>query len=107
MTYNRPGMAERIAAMNESDRISSTLNQLAPLFPGLRDNFEKGATKCWVEDEWARGAWAFVGIKDFLAASAPEGRIHFAGEHLSPFFSWMQGALDSSARAIKQINEAA
>src|SRR5436190_23948764 len=49
MTYNRPGQAERIAAMKEDERISSTLNQLGPLFPGLHDNFEKGATKCWIE----------------------------------------------------------
>ncbi|MFN2578974.1 MAG: flavin monoamine oxidase family protein [Pyrinomonadaceae bacterium] len=106
MTYNRPGPAERIAAMKDPDRISSTLTQLDPLFPGLRDNFERGVTKIWMEDEWSRGAWAFIGVRDFIAASAAEGRIHFAGEHLSPFFSWMQGALDSSARAVKQINEA-
>ena len=107
MTYNRPGQAERISNMKESERISSTLAQLGPLFPGLRENFEGAATKCWIEDEWARGAWAFVGPRDFAAASEPEGRIHFAGEHLSPFFSWMQGALESSLRAVKQINEAA
>jgi monoamine oxidase len=106
MTYNRPGQAERIAAMKEPERISSTLAQLGPLFPGLQENFEKGTTKCWAEDEWSRGAWAFVGMRDFTAASSPEGRIHFAGEHLSLSFSWMQGALDSSARAVKQINEA-
>lgn len=106
MTYNRPGPAERISNMKESERISSTLAQLDPLFPGLRENFEGAATKCWIEDEWARGAWAFVGLRDFAAASEPEGRIHFAGEHLSPFFSWMQGALESSLRAVKQINEA-
>ena len=107
MTYNRPGQAERIAGMKDSERISSTLDQLDKMFPGLRENYEGGATKCWVEDEWARGAWAFVGMRDFLSASAAEGRIHFAGEHLSPWFSWMQGALDSSQRAVKEINEAA
>ncbi|HXI25068.1 MAG TPA: FAD-dependent oxidoreductase [Pyrinomonadaceae bacterium] len=106
MTYNRPGQAERIAAMKDPDRITSTLDQLSPLFPGLRENFEKGATKCWVEDEWARGAWAFAGLGNLALFAKPEGRIHFAGEHLSFAFSWMQGALDSSARAVKQINEA-
>ena len=106
MTYNRPGQAERIAAMKDPDRITSTLDQLSPLFPGLRENFEKGATKVWTEDEWSRGAWAFAGVPNLLLFSKPEGRIHFAGEHLSFFFSWMQGALDSSARAVKQINEA-
>jgi monoamine oxidase len=106
MTYARPGVAERIANMKEGERISSTLAQLAPMFPGLQENFERGTTKCWIEDEWSRGAWAFVGLRDFLAASSPEGRIHFAGEHLSPWFSWIQGALESSLRAVKQINEA-
>jgi len=106
MTYNRPGQAERIAGMKESDRISSTLAQLGQWFPGLTENFEHGATKCWIEDEWARGAWSFVGPRDLLAASAPVGRIHFAGEHLSPWFSWMQGALDSGLRVVKEINEA-
>jgi monoamine oxidase len=105
MTYNRPGQAERIAAMKDPDRITSTLDQLSPLFPGLRENFEKGATKCWIEDEWSRGAWAFAGLGNLVLFGKPEGRIHFAGEHLSFAFSWMQGALDSSARAVKQINE--
>jgi monoamine oxidase len=73
----------------------------------LTENFERGATKCWVEDEWARGAWSFVMPKDFEAASSPAGRIHFAGEHLSPWPSWMQGALASGLRAVKEINEAA
>jgi monoamine oxidase len=107
MTYNRPGQAERIAGMKDSERISTTLAQLGQWFPGLQENFEQGATKCWIEDEWARGAWSFVGPRDLIAASAPVGRIHFAGEHLSPWFSWMQGALDSGLRAVKEINEAA
>jgi monoamine oxidase len=106
MTYNRPGRAERITAMKESERINSTLTQLDQWFPGLQENFERGASKCWFEDEWARGAWAFVGPQDYMAASSAEGRIHFAGEHLSRWASWMQGALDSSARVVKEINEA-
>src|SRR5262245_13916214 len=107
MTYNRPGQAERIAAMKDSERISSTLQQLGQWFPGLQENFERGATKCWIEDEWSRGAWAFVGPRDFVVASSPEGRIHFAGEHLSRWSSWIQGALESGLRAAKEINEAA
>ncbi len=106
MTYARPGEAEKIAALKESDRINSTLVQLDPMFPGLRGNFEKGTSKIWMEDEWSRGAWAFAGLSNLVLFAQPEGRIHFAGEHLSFFFSWMQGALDSSARAVKQINEA-
>jgi monoamine oxidase len=107
MTYARPGQAERIASLKEADRISSTLTQLDDIFPGLRENFEGGTSKVWMEDEWSRGAWSFVGPRDFVTANRAEGRIHFAGEHLSPFFSWMQGALQSGLRAVKEINEAA
>jgi len=106
MTYARPGEAERITKLKESDRIATTLKQLDEIFSGLRENFERGATKCWTDDEWSRGAWAFVGFGDFVTAVTPDRRIHFAGEHLSPWFSWMQGALSSGLRAVKGIDEA-
>jgi monoamine oxidase len=105
MTYARPGEAERIASLKENERITVTLKQLDEMFSGLRGNFERGVTKCWTEDEWSRGAWAFVGLTDFFAAVAVENNIHFAGEHLSPWPSWMQGALSSGLRAVKEIEE--
>src|SRR4029079_7846659 len=107
MTYARPGEAERITRLKESDRIGTTLKQLDGIFTGLREHFERGATKCWKDDEWSRGAWAFVGFTDFFTASVREGRIHFAGEHLSPWFSWMQGALSSGLRVVKEIEQSA
>jgi monoamine oxidase len=106
MTYARPGEAERITNLKENDRIESTKRQLDDIFPGVRSNFERGYSKCWLEDEWSRGAWAFVGFSDFSTAVAPNSRIHFAGEHLSPWFSWMQGAISSSLRAVREIDEA-
>jgi len=106
MTYARPGEAEKIAALKPDERISSALTRLDPMLPGLRANFEKGTSKIWMDDEWSRGAWAFAGVDNLLMFAYPEGRIHFAGEHLSVYFSWMQGALDTAERAVKQIHEA-
>ena len=103
MTYARPGEAEKITKLKESERIATTLSQLDGIFAGLRENFELGATKCWMDDEWSRGAWAFVGFLEFANAVSPDGRIHFAGEHLSEWSSWMQGALSSGLRAVKEI----
>jgi len=107
MTYARPGEAERITNLKDGERISSTLRELDAMFPGLQANFEGATTKCWLEDEWARGAWCFVGFRDFARSTEPDGRIHFAGEHLSEWSSWMQGALSSGLRAVKEIDEAA
>jgi monoamine oxidase len=36
----------------------------------------------------------------------PEGRVHFAGEHASPWPGWIQGALHSGLRAAREVNEA-
>jgi len=36
----------------------------------------------------------------------PEGRVHFAGEHISAWPYWMQGALQSGLRAAKEVHEA-
>jgi len=107
MTYARPGAAERIERMKEQDRIQSTVSLLDSMFTGgVRESFERGTSKCWTQDEWSRGAWAFVGFRDYASAQEPEGRIHFAGEHLSTTFSWMQGAISSGLRAVKEIDEA-
>ena len=40
------------------------------------------------------------------AIVAPEGRIHFAGEHTSLYHAWIQGALESGIRAAREIHEA-
>ena len=108
MTYARPGVADRITSLKESERISTTLNQLDDIFPGLKTNFETGASKCWLDDEWNRGAWGFANFRDFENRGGSDGgRIHFAGEHLSLWSSWIQGALQSGLRAVKEIDEAA
>jgi monoamine oxidase len=36
----------------------------------------------------------------------PEGRVHFAGEHISACPYWMQGALQSGLRAANEVHEA-
>ena len=107
MSYARPTEADRITKLKENERIAETLGQLDSIFTGLRPNFETGTTKCWLEDEWSRGAWGFVGVLEVVKASEPDGRIYFAGEHLSPLYSWIQGALSTSLRAVKQIDATA
>ena len=107
MTYARAPEGERITKMKEKDRIGMTLKQLNEIYPGMRENFERGVSKCWLEDEWARGGWGIVPMTDFFTASVREGRIHFAGEHLSPWFSWIQGALSSGLRVVQEIEQTA
>jgi monoamine oxidase len=106
MSYARPSEADRITSLKENERIRQTLSQLDSIFTGLRANFELGVTKCWNEDQWSRGAWGFVGLADLPTAPAPYRRVYFAGEHFSPLYSWIQGAVSSALKAVKEIDEA-
>ncbi|HEV2764179.1 MAG TPA: FAD-dependent oxidoreductase, partial [Pyrinomonadaceae bacterium] len=105
-TYPRGPLSERLTAMPEAERVSSTVALLERVFPGARAEFAAGLSKCWTEDEWALGAWGYHDEKFLPAIQRPEGRLHFAGEHTSRLPSWMQGALESGLRAAREINEA-
>jgi monoamine oxidase len=73
----------------------------------MRAHFEGSASYSWVTDPWALGAAA-----EFKAGQlsrfygplrAPKGRIHFAGEHTSPWSGWMNGGHESGSRAAAEI----
>ncbi len=109
-SYSAGAAARRFTAMREPDRIAAAMEQMEPVYPGLKTAFEGGASKCWDEDEWSRGDYAWFRPGQLTAMmkviAAPEGRIHFAGEHASPWPGWMQGALYSGSRAAREVNEA-
>jgi monoamine oxidase len=121
-TVNQPGSrgilegqafgadARRLAQMTEGDRIEFALSQMEKVFPGVRTDFERGTSKSWDDDPWARGAFAYfrpgqmTSLLPYLAR--PEGRVHFAGDHTSAWSGWMQGALESGLRVAREIIEA-
>src|SRR2546430_12324154 len=86
-------------------------SQVERIFPGIREDFERGVSKSWDQDPWARGAFAYLRPGQMLSLlphlARPEGRVHFAGEHTSPWSGWMQGALDSGLRAAREITDRA
>ena len=123
-TYAQPGTrgilqafpislhSRRVTAMSESERINFALEHVDTIYPGMRNHFEGGVTKCWDDDEWARGASAYYKPGQFGSllphVARPEGRIHFAGEHTSVWIDgWMQGALESGDRVAREVNAAA
>jgi monoamine oxidase len=94
--------------MSEEERVAAALGQASQIFPELPKMFEGGLSHCWGLDPWERGSFALhkpgqIGFIEILAK--PEGRIHFAGEHTSIWTGWMQGALESSRRVVKEINQ--
>jgi monoamine oxidase len=109
-TYVVGSRARQVTAMKESQRLNSSLEVVEKAYPKIRENFEVGTTKCWDEDQWARGAYAWFKPGQMTSllphVARPEGRIHFAGEHASSLFGWMQGALESGNRVAQEVNSA-
>ena len=110
-SYSAGPAARKATALRESERLEFTIDQMEKVFPGMRRNCEGGASKCWDEDEWSRGDYAWfkpgqvTSLLPHIARS--EGRVHYAGEHTSAWPGWMQGALDSGLRAAREVNGAA
>jgi monoamine oxidase len=110
MSYIYEDLAVKYSGMSESKQIETSLDLYEQIHPGFRKEAEKTATWSWLNDPYARGAYlvALPGQCRTLVPhlATPEGRIHFAGEHTSPWPGWMQGALHSGLRAAREVNEA-
>lgn len=108
--YVTGAAAREITAMAPADRVSYTLEQLEGPYPGVARQFEGGNAKCWDEDPWFRGdyAWFQSGqvLELYQDVVRAEQRIHFAGEHASPWPGWIQGAIHAGHRAAREIHDA-
>ena len=103
--------AQRWGSLSPPERIVQALEDVTRIHPQAAEEFEVGASKMWHDDEFAGGAFALFdpGQQTLLyeAICAPEGRIHFAGEHASLAHAWIQGAIESGVRAAAEIHEQA
>jgi monoamine oxidase len=99
--------AQRWGSLSPGDRIAQALENVALIHPQVTQEFEVGTSYMWHHDEFAGGAFALFDpgqqTRLYEAIVAPEGRIHFAGEHASLAHAWIQGAIESGLRAAQQI----
>jgi len=102
--------ARLAAAMRPEARVAFAREHGDRVHPGLSRHVEHGTAVAWDADPWALGdyAWFAPGeMRAFLPHLArAEGRIHFAGDHTSPWPGWMQGALASGIRAAEEVDAA-
>src|SRR6266496_4046578 len=110
MSFTSGADAEKIGRMPDAERKRVALEETTRIWPEAPRHWEGAAVKYWNEDPWIRGSYSFNGVgqaRDFLeVARAPEGRVHFAGEHTSVHRASMNGALESGVRAADEIRKA-
>ncbi len=108
-SYMLAGVGQRAGAMNPEARTAFVSQEMEKMHPGLLDHLEGCVAKVWPADPWAGGAGSEYSPGQLTTLSVgleqPEGRVHFAGEHISAWPYWMQGALQSGLRAAKEVHE--
>jgi monoamine oxidase len=102
--------ALRWGSLSEESRLEQALEDVEKIHQWIRDEYEVGASHAWYSDPYAVGAFPLFdpGQQTELQPDivAPEGRIHFAGDHCSLYHAWIQGALESGIRAASAIDAA-
>lgn len=108
--YMLTGVGQRAAAMDPESRTAFAAQETEKIHPGLLGHLEGCVSKVWTADPWAGGAGTEHSPGQLTTLcegmERPEARVHFAGEHLSAWPYWMQGALQSGLRAAKEVHEA-
>ena len=105
--YVKGNASEQFVGMSREARLRFAVDHVEGIFPGFARHVEGGEAVCWEEERHARGAHAALApgqtTRLMPHTFSREGRLHFAGEHTSPWHGWMQGALHSGRRAAQEI----
>lgn len=108
-SYSWGQQARRLGSLEPAQQRDVVLTHLSKVHPQLAEPGMVTRTVGWAWDRhaWSGGAFAWFNPGQHTALHhhllAPEGRIHFAGEHASLAHTWMQGALESALRAVKEV----
>lgn len=96
-------------SLSEGERIQYTLLNLSEIYGDIVwSEFVSGASFSWSQNPYSAGAFtAFEPGQElelYPYIPVPEGRVHFAGEHVSLTHAWMQGAIESGIRTAYEVN---
>lgn len=107
LSYLRYNRAEEFDSFSEEEKKTSVFSRWNNIFPNLESHLDKIITHSWNEEKYSGGAWASPTSSQNSALinhiGKTEGRIYFAGEHISNYHGWMQGALASGLAVVEKI----
>ena len=99
--------ARRWAGWDANQRIERCLQLLETMYPDCRSQLISAVSYAWSTDPFAQHAYIYH-TPGYLTQALPtlrqpEGRLHFAGDYLSLFVGYMEGALESAERAVHAL----
>ena len=108
-SYTWGADARRLGTLANKKREEVVKNAIANFHPEIEEDgmVDESASMFWDEYDWAGGAFCFMKPGDFVEyykdTISPEENLFFAGEHCSLDQGWIQGAIISALRTIKDV----
>lgn len=97
-------------AMDRPAMMARAVDDVERIHPGLRSHFVGGDAISWDDEPFLRGAYACFTPGQLtelvVPGREPEGVAHFAGDGTSYRPGFMQGAIVSAKRVLREIDEA-
>jgi monoamine oxidase len=106
--YNYLDQAAAYDAMTPAERTERALSQGEKVHgPHYRSEFETAFSAQWSRTRYSEGGWALWTDRGdrYRQLTAPQGRVFFAGDHLSHVTSWQHGAFESARAAVGQLHQ--
>jgi monoamine oxidase len=111
--YNFFGNADAYGTLSPKDRERRALEQGAKIHgDAYTTEFLSSFSAHWAKDPHSRGGWVEWPDRESPAGDAmyrrllePQGRLYFAGDHLSHVTSWQHGAFESARAVVTQLHQ--
>jgi monoamine oxidase len=100
--------AYMLAGMTQEARLEAAIKQGSVLHPEYRENFMNGVSLAWSRQEWIMGCCAEwteqTRAAHYQNLASIDGRIVLAGEHVSYYGCWQEGAVASALDAVTRLH---
>jgi monoamine oxidase len=108
--YNFGGNSDFYSNLPHAEREREAVAQGSKIHgPNYQALLESSFSVSWPKTQYSVGGWVSwptsggVRVPEYDLLNKPEGRIWFAGDHLSYYIAWQAGAIDSARKAVMEI----
>lgn len=93
------------SALSPEERLAEAKAEVEAIHPGSSALFGPGISRAWGKAPFQRGSWANDDptYQKHAALARGDGRVSFAGEHVSFLHGWQEGSVLSARAAVRSI----
>jgi monoamine oxidase len=106
--YNFNDKAVATGKLSYVDREKLALEKGRLIHPQYGKEFETAYSISWHKTKYSLGGWALYSAEErqtlYKPLLEPDGRVYFAGEHMTWLNAWMAGALESARSVVAALH---